>query len=108
MVKKDDLKYRQPRYNQYLAAVKKLDELARAKYERGVLDLAITWILDNKGTIALWGAWRPEYLERVNEVIDWTIDSETRKEIDIIVTQTILDPVGPEILAPPTRGKQSL
>jgi aryl-alcohol dehydrogenase-like predicted oxidoreductase len=103
VVKKDDPKYRQPRYNQYLVAVKKLDELARAKYERGVLDLAIAWILDNKGTIALWGAWKPEYLERVNEVIGWNLDSETRKEIDTIVTQTIHDPVGPEFLAPPTR-----
>ena len=108
VVKKDDPKYRQPRYNQYLAAVKKLDELARAKYECGVLDLAIQWILDNKGTIALWGAWKPEYLERVNEVICWNIDSETRKEIDTIVTQTIHDPVGSEFLAPPTRGNRGL
>lgn len=58
MVEKDDSKYQQPRYNQYLAAVKKLDELARAKCDQGILDLAITLILDNKGTIALWGAWR--------------------------------------------------
>ena len=68
------------------------------------MDLAITWIQDNRGTIALWGAWKPEYLEQVNEVIGWNIDRETRKEIDAIVTQTILDPVGPEFLAPPTRG----
>jgi aryl-alcohol dehydrogenase-like predicted oxidoreductase len=83
--------------------VKKLDELAREKYDRGVMDLAIQWILDNKGTIALWGAWRPEYLKRVNEVIGWRIDNETRKEIDTIVEKTIKYPIGPEFLAPPTR-----
>jgi aryl-alcohol dehydrogenase-like predicted oxidoreductase len=103
VVKKDDPKYKQPRYGQYLEAVKKLDDLAQEKFDRSVMDLAIQWILDNKGTIALWGAWKPEYLKLVNEVIGWKIDEKTRKEIDNIVERTIKDPVGPEFLAPPTR-----
>lgn len=54
------------------------------------------------------GCLEAEYLEQVNEVIGLTIDSETRKEIDIIVTQTIHDTVGSEFLAPPTRGNRDL
>jgi aryl-alcohol dehydrogenase-like predicted oxidoreductase len=103
VVKKDDPKYQQPRYRHYLEAVKKLDELAREKYDRGVLDLAIQWILDNPETIALWGAWKPEYLKPVSEVLGWKLDNETRQEIDRIVATTIKDPVGPEFLAQPTR-----
>lgn len=103
VVKKDDPKYKQPRYGQYLEAVKKLDDLAQEKFDRSVMALAIQWILDNKGTIALWGAWKPEHLKLVNEVIGWKIDEGTRKEIENIVERTIKDPVGPEFLAPPTR-----
>ncbi|MGC9444998.1 MAG: aldo/keto reductase [Candidatus Methanospirareceae archaeon] len=103
VVKRDDPKYRQPRYHHYLEAVKLLDGLARERHDRGVLDLAIQWILDNPKTIALWGAWKPEYLRPVNAVLGWKLDSETRQEIDRIVAETIKDPVGPEFLAPSIR-----
>ncbi|HLK34972.1 MAG TPA: aldo/keto reductase, partial [Terriglobales bacterium] len=44
-----DPKFQAPRYGQYLKAVEELDRLARRRYHRGVLELALRWILDQPG-----------------------------------------------------------
>src|SRR5713101_3362777 len=41
-----DPKFRQPRYSQYLAAVRRLDQLAQQRYRKRVIHLAVRWILD--------------------------------------------------------------
>ena len=100
-----DPKFQPRRYGQYLDAVTALDQLARERYGRSVLALAVRWILDQGPTIALWGARRPEQLSPIDDVLGWRLDDETRATIDRILTETITDPVGPEFMAPPARAE---
>ncbi|WP_173916670.1 aldo/keto reductase [Halobacillus sp. Marseille-Q1614] len=106
-LRKDDPKFQQPRIDQYLAAVKELDELAQDKFDKGVIHLAIRWVLQQPGSgIALMGGRRPEQLNAVKEVHDFEIDEESMKEIDEILARNVREPVGPDFMAPP--DKQSL
>ncbi len=60
-LRRTDPKFQPPRYAQYLRAVATLEHLARARYERSVLALAVRWVLDQPGVqVALWGARSPE------------------------------------------------
>jgi hypothetical protein len=59
----------QPRYPQYLAAVKRVDWLAQDRFRRRVIHLAVRWILDRGASMALWGARRPGQLQPVSEVM---------------------------------------
>jgi len=96
-----DPKFQQPRYRQYLEAVDVLGRFARERYGRSVLALAVRWILDRGPTIALWGARRPDQLDPVEEIMGWSIDQAAMREIDAILAQCIVDPVGPQFMAPP-------
>lgn len=98
-----DPKFRQPRYGQYLNAVERLDRFAREKYNKRVIHLAVRWILDQGVDIALWGARRPDQLDALDGVTGWSLDEQARAEIDVILRETITDPVGPEFMAPPAR-----
>ena len=103
-LRKDDPKFQQPRFDQYLAAVDDLKQLARERFNVGLLALAVRWALDQPGqTTALWGARRPEQLEPVDEISGWHLDEDALKEIDRIVSRHVKDPVGPEFMAPPSR-----
>ena len=95
-----DPKFQQPRFGQYLEAVKRLDQLAQERYSRSVLDLAVRWVLDQGITTALWGARRSDQLDPVGEVMGWHLDSSVKAEIEQILDDTITDPVGPEFMAP--------
>jgi aryl-alcohol dehydrogenase-like predicted oxidoreductase len=96
-----DPKFQPDRRSQYLAAVEKLRTLAKERFGKSVLALAVRWILDQGDTVALWGARRPAQLDAVEDVFGWHIDDAAMKEIDAILEETILDPVGPEFMAPP-------
>jgi aryl-alcohol dehydrogenase-like predicted oxidoreductase len=96
-----DPKFQPPRRGQYLAAVAKLDALAKERIGKPVLALAVRWILDQDDTVALWGARRPSQLDTIGEVMGWSIDAATMKDIDAILAETVTDPVGPEFMAPP-------
>ncbi|OPL12534.1 MAG: general stress protein [delta proteobacterium ML8_D] len=101
-LRKIDPKFRQPRYNQYLKAVTRLDEYAREKFGKGVIHLAIRWLLDRHGVnIALWGARRPDQLDPVSDILGWKLDESSMESIDTILKETVIDPVGPEFMAPP-------
>ena len=101
-LRRHDPKFQAPRYAQYLAAVEALDRLARERFGKRVIHLALRWALDQPGVgAALWGARRPDQLAPVVDVMGWHIDTETRGEIDAILARTIKDPVGPEFMAPP-------
>jgi aryl-alcohol dehydrogenase-like predicted oxidoreductase len=102
-LRKIDPKFQSPRYGQYLRAVEALDGLARERYGKDVLALAVRWLLDQGPIVALWGARRPEQLARITDVLTWQIDDDTRKAIDRIVAETVTDPVGPWFMAPPAR-----
>jgi aryl-alcohol dehydrogenase-like predicted oxidoreductase len=61
-------------------------------------------MLDQGITTALWGARHPEQLQPVDEVTGWSLDASDMAKIDEILRETITDPVGPEFMAPPSRG----
>jgi len=100
-----DPKFQPPRYAQYLAAVRRLDQFAEQNYEKRVIHLAVRWLLDQGATAALWGARHPGQLEPINEVFGWSLDSAAKTEIDRILQVSITDPVGPEFMAPPPRSR---
>jgi aryl-alcohol dehydrogenase-like predicted oxidoreductase len=59
-LRQSDPKFQQPRFDQYLAAVKTLDLFAREHHGEDVMALTLRWLLDQPGhSVALWGA-RPD------------------------------------------------
>lgn len=106
-IRKVDPKFQQPRFEQYLSAVQKLDEFAQENYGKRVIHLAMRWVLDTaRGHIALWGARRPSQLDPIEQMFGWELDQDALAQIDKILTETIKDPVGPEFMAPPTSGRK--
>src|SRR5437870_11884608 len=104
-LRRTDPKFQPPRYAQYLRAVATLEHLARARYERSVLALAVRWVLDQPGVqVALWGARSPEQLDPLDEVMGWSLDADTMRTIDAILRGIVIAPVGPEFMAPPARA----
>jgi len=99
-----DPKFQQPRFAQYLAAVRRLDQFARDDYGKRVIHLAVRWLLDQGATTALWGARHPGQLQPIDEVFGWSLDPAAKAEIDRILRESITDPVGPEFMAPPARA----
>ena len=104
-LRKGDPKFQAPRFEQYLAAVEKLDRIAKVRFGKRIIHLALRWVLDRNDTnIALWGARRAEQLSPVSQVLGWRIDSATMTEIDRVLSETIKDPIGPEFMSPPDRA----
>ena len=103
-LRRSDPKFLKPRFAEYLTAVQRLDTLARRRFDRRVIHLAVRWMLDQGVTTALWGARRPEQLRPVDQVAGWTLDASAQIEIDRILGETVADPVGPEFMAPPARS----
>ena len=104
----DDLRQSDPkfvgeRFGRNLAAVRDLDALARDRFGKSVLALAVRWVLDQGPTIALWGARRPDQLDPVGDIDGWTIDEETKRQIDAILARTVPDPIAPDFMAPPEK-----
>ena len=107
-LRRNDPKFREPRFSRYLAAVSELDRYARARYGQDVLALAVRWVLDQGDTIALWGARHPAQLDPAASAMGWELDAPALRRIDEILERTVTDPVGPEFMAPPTRGDSAL
>ncbi len=79
-------------YREHLAAVTRLDEFARQEYGRGVIHLAIRWLLDQPGvTIALWGARKPEQLDAVVGVEGFSLGADAMVEVDRILAEELGD-----------------
>src|SRR6267378_2140353 len=104
---KNDPKFQQPRFAQYLAAVERLDLLAQYRYGKRVIHLAVRWMLEHGITVALWGARHPGQLAPVANVGGWSLEADVRAEIDRVLRERITDPVGPEFMAPPSRPDDS-
>jgi aryl-alcohol dehydrogenase-like predicted oxidoreductase len=98
-----DPKFKPGRRQQYLHAVKELATLARERFDKSLLALAVRWVLDQGPTIALWGARRPGQLDPVADIDGWHIDEGTRIEIDAILKRCIQEPVSPAFMAPPEK-----
>ena len=100
-LRKVDPKFQVMRFRQYLAAVDELNKLARERFGKSVLALAVRWVLDQGPTVALWGARHPAQLDPVDDIEGWHIDTGTRRDIDAILERCIVDPVSPAFMAPP-------
>lgn len=100
-----DPKFQQPRFGQYLKAVKELDQFAQKNFGKRVVHLAVRWILDKQGEgFALWGARRLDQLDPIDQVYGWKLDASAMAEIDKILAANIKSPVGPEFMAPPEKA----
>jgi aryl-alcohol dehydrogenase-like predicted oxidoreductase len=98
-----DPKFQAPRFAQYLDAVRQLDDLARRRFHRRVIHLAVRWMLDQGISVALWGGRHPDQVEAALGVAGWALNTEHRALIELIVNTTVRAPVGPEFMAPPQR-----
>ena len=100
-LRKDDPKFQQPLFNSYLEAVDKVAQFAESKYHKNIIHLAVRWILDQGADIALWGARKPEQINGVNEIWDWSLNQQDIIIINNLINTTVSEPVGPEFMAPP-------
>ncbi len=101
-LRKTDPKFQSPRFAQYLEAVTLLDRFARKEYGKGVLALAVRWVLDTPGaSVALWGTRHPDELAPIDDVIGWHLDAPARAYVDEVLAYSVREPVGPEFMAPP-------
>jgi len=107
-LRRTDPKFREPRFAQYLNAVQRLDRFAQDRFGKRVIHLAVRWMLDQGITTALWGARHPDQLQPVDALTGWWLDAPAKAEIDRILRETIVDPVGPEFMAPPARSNGRL
>jgi aryl-alcohol dehydrogenase-like predicted oxidoreductase len=98
-----DPKFQPPRFGQYLDAVRQLDDLARRRFHRRVIHLAVRWMLDQGISVALWGGRHPDQVEAALGVAGWSLNAVHRALIELIVSTSVRDPVGPEFMAPPQR-----
>ena len=98
-----DPKFQPPRLAQYLQAVRQLDEFAQRRFHRRVIHLAVRWMLDQGISVALWGGRHPEQVEAALGVAGWSLTDAERESIEHIVNTAVVDPVGPEFMAPPQR-----
>jgi aryl-alcohol dehydrogenase-like predicted oxidoreductase len=100
-LRKVDPKFQEPRYTTYLRCVQKLEEWGQKNYKKPLLALAVRWSLDKGIDVALWGARYPRQLEGMDGVWGWKLTKTDLTEIDHILKETILSPVGPGFMAPP-------
>jgi aryl-alcohol dehydrogenase-like predicted oxidoreductase len=98
-----DPKFQPPRLAQYLQAVRQLDEFAQRRFHRRVIHLAVRWMLDQGISVALWGGRHPDQVEAALGVAGWSLTEAEREMIEHIVNTAVVDPVGPEFMAPPQR-----
>jgi aryl-alcohol dehydrogenase-like predicted oxidoreductase len=103
-LRRADPKFQPPRFAQYLAAVRRLDQLARDHFHRRVIHLAVRWMLDQGISVALWGGRHPDQLEPALGVAGWKLDLASMTRINHILSKTITDPIGPEFMAPLQRS----
>jgi hypothetical protein len=54
--------------------------------------------------VALWGARHPDQLQAAFGVTGWSLDAAAMEQIESILSETIVDAVGPEFMAPPQRS----
>jgi aryl-alcohol dehydrogenase-like predicted oxidoreductase len=99
-----DPKFQPPRFGEYLSAVRQLDELAQRRFQRRVIHLAVRWMLDKGIGVALWGGRHPDQVEAALGIAAWSLSGADRELIERIVNTAVIDPVGPEFMAPSQRS----
>ena len=102
-LRKYDPKFQSDAFHQRLAAVEELRTLARDRFGKSVLALAVRWALDRGASAALWGARRVDQLDPINEIGGWRIDDATQIKIDEILRRCVKAPISAAFMAPPIR-----
>jgi aryl-alcohol dehydrogenase-like predicted oxidoreductase len=98
-----DPKFQPPRLAQYLQAVRQLDKFAQRRFHRRVIHLAVRWMLDQGISVALWGGRHPDQVKAALGVAGWSLTDVERESIEHIVNTAVVDPIGPEFMAPTQR-----
>lgn len=101
-LRNNDPKFAEPRYGQYLRAVESLQQYAKQQFGRSLLDFSIRWVLEMGVPIAIWGGRRPEQMDPLDRLFDWSLDGAALSAVGSILAEAVKDPVGPEFMAPPT------
>ncbi|MDR3557504.1 MAG: aldo/keto reductase [Syntrophobacteraceae bacterium] len=101
-LRKQDPKFNEPRFSQYLEAVDKLKLLADKNFGKSVLAFSVRWVMEKGVPITIWGGRKPSQMDPIDEVLGWSMDLATLSAVDSIVAEHVLAPVGPEFMAPPT------
>lgn len=104
-VRKSDPKFQEPLYSRYLQCTEKLKKWAQQQHGRSLLSLAIRWALDKEIAVALWGARKPEQLDSIGSIEGWKLTAQDFAQIDQIIKESGLLPMGAEFLSPPHRKK---
>jgi aryl-alcohol dehydrogenase-like predicted oxidoreductase len=97
-LRKIDPKFQEPRFSQYLKAVDSIRGLAKDMYGKELPATAVRWVLDQGVEIAVWGGRRPHQMQPVKEVFGWSIDSEFKRQVEKIISETITDPAGHNLI----------
>lgn len=101
-LRNSDPKFQPPRRAQYLAAVARLQQYARDRFDKNLISFAVRWVLDQPGvSVALWGARAPRELELVGEVMSFHLEAEALAFTENVLRECITNPVGSEFMAPP-------
>jgi aryl-alcohol dehydrogenase-like predicted oxidoreductase len=104
-LRKTDPKFLPPRFAQYLEAVRRMEGYARDHHLKNVLAFALRWVLDQPGvSIALCGARHPGELAVLDDVMGWHLDAEALAYVDVMIDDTVPEPIGPEFMAPPEQA----
>jgi aryl-alcohol dehydrogenase-like predicted oxidoreductase len=94
-LRRADPKFQPPRYHAYLAAAAELDDFARDRFGRTVLDLAVRWVLDQPGvSVVLWSARRASQLDPIPGALGWSLDADAMARIEEIVRTHLGAPTG--------------
>jgi aryl-alcohol dehydrogenase-like predicted oxidoreductase len=101
-----DPKFKNPYFAQYLICVGRLEQWVRDKYNKPITALAVRWSLDKGVDVALWGARKPEELDPIKTLMDWKLTDDDLKELDSIISETIVNPIGPQFMSPPVRKEE--
>lgn len=99
-VRSFDPKFKPDRRTQYILASENLAVMAKMRFDKPLVSLALRWILDRGVDVALFGARHPKQLAHLTDDFGWQIDARTMQEIDRIVDQAIAAPIGPEFMRP--------
>jgi len=99
-IRRMDPKFKAKNRKNYLNAVAELDNYAKEKYGKTVLELSIRWILDMNIELALWGARKPAQLDSLEGIFGWNINKEDKAKIDEILNKYIPESIGAEFMAP--------
>jgi aryl-alcohol dehydrogenase-like predicted oxidoreductase len=101
-LRNNDPKFQPGRLPQYVAAVDELSKWVQQTHNKGIIQLSVRWLLDQPGSsIALWGARKPAQLHAVKDVEGWNLSQADYDIINDIIQKHVIDPVGPEFMAPP-------